>query len=323
MKVIIPVAGEGTRLRPHTYTTPKVLIPVAGKPMLGHVLDQLSGLGFSEVIFVVGHRGDQIKKYVSENYKFKTTFVEQKDTFGLGHAVYVGIIDTSEEILILLGDTIAELDWKGLIASDHNCLAVMEVDDPTSFGVVEADGDRITRLVEKPKEPPSNRAVVGVYYIKETSGFYKCLDEIVQRGITSHGEIQLTDAFGLFLKNGGDLRTFPITGWHDCGTVDTILETNRYLLDKYGEAVKREGSVIIGPSLIASTARVEGSIVGPHVSLGADSVVRNSIISDSIIAQGARIESAILKRALVGNRAVLTGRAASHNIGDSSIVGDF
>jgi glucose-1-phosphate thymidylyltransferase len=323
MKVIIPVAGEGTRLRPHTYTTPKVLLPVAGKPMLGHVLDQLVGLNFSQIVFVVGNRGDQIKKYVKENYKFKTSFVEQKDTFGLGHAVYKGTIDTSEDILIVLGDTIAEMDWKGMIGSDHNCLAVMEVDDPSAFGVVEVKDDRITKLVEKPKDPPSNLAVVGVYYIKDTEKFYSCLDEIVKRGITSHGEIQLTDAFDLFLKNGGDLRTFPISGWHDCGKQETILETNRYLLSKYGEAVKREGSVIIGPCLIASTARVEGSIIGPYVSLGSDAVVRNSIISDSIIAQGANVESAILKGSLVGSSAVIRGRAASHNVGDSSVVSDL
>jgi glucose-1-phosphate thymidylyltransferase len=322
MKVILPVAGEGTRLRPHTYTTPKVLIPVGGKPMLGHILDQLIGLNFSEVVFVVGYKGDQIEEYVKANYKFKATFVEQKDTFGLGHAVYVGMIDTSEDILVVLGDTIAELDWKGLAGSGQNCLAVMEVDDPSSFGVVEVDDERIVALVEKPKDPPSNLAVVGVYYISETKRFYKYLDEIVQRGITSHGEIQLTDAFDLFLKEGGDLRTFPITGWHDCGKVETIIETNRYLLEKKAKKVKKEGSVIIHPSLIASTARVEGSILGPYVSLGPDAVIRNSIISDSIIAQGAQIDSAILTKSLVGSGAVINGKAATHNIGDSSVVGD-
>lgn len=322
MKVVIPVAGEGTRLRPHTYTTPKVLLPVAGKPMLGHVLDQLAGLAISEVVFVVGYRGEQIKKYVQDNYKFKATFIEQKDTFGLGHAVYVGITDTSEDILIVLGDTIAELDWKGLVSSDHNCLGVMEVDDPSAFGVVEVKEDRITRLVEKPKDPPSNLAVVGVYFIKDAEKFRGCLEEIVKRGITSHGEIQLTDAFDLFIKNGGELHTFEIEGWHDCGKQETILETNRYLLSKHAEPVKREGSVIIPPCLIAQTARVEGSIVGPNVSLGAEATVRNSIISDAIIAQGALIEGAILRDSLVGRLAVVRGRASSHNVGDSSIISD-
>ncbi|MFH2057189.1 MAG: sugar phosphate nucleotidyltransferase [bacterium] len=323
MKVIIPVAGEGTRLRPHTYTTPKALVPVGGKPMLAHVLEQLSGLEFSEVIFIIGWHGDQIREWVGDNCKFKCSFVEQSGRFGLGFAIQLGLQACGDEpALVVLGDTIADLDWSGLVKSQRNTLAVSEVDNPQSFGVVEVEGDRIVRLVEKPKNPPSNLAIVGVYYIKEAARFLKCLDELVERGITSHGEIQLTDAFALFLESGGEVFTYPVQGWYDCGNKETLLATNRHLLDKYGEKVKREGAVIIPPVLIAPTARIEAAVIGPHVSLGPETIVRNAVISDSIICRGARIESAVLRASVVGRQAVVIGRAAPVNIGDAATIGD-
>ncbi|MCK4858426.1 MAG: NTP transferase domain-containing protein [candidate division Zixibacteria bacterium] len=307
MKVIIPVAGEGTRLRPHTYTMPKALLPVGGKPMLAHVLDQITALSFSEVVFIIGALGDQIKEYIEKNYNFKASFVEQKKYLGLGYAVYLGVIDTTEDVLVVLGDTITELDWQGLVGSDRNLLAIKEVDDARAFGVAEVEGDRIIRLVEKPEKPPSNLAVIGVYYIKDTAQFYECLDKIVKQGITTHGEIQLTDAFDLFLKEGGSLYTFPTTGWHDCGNVETILATNRHLLSKNQEAVKREGSIIVPPSLVDPSAQVERSIIGPYVSLGPETVVRNSIISDSIIFAGAHIDSAVVAGSLIGRDVIVRG----------------
>jgi glucose-1-phosphate thymidylyltransferase len=323
MKVIIPVAGEGTRLRPHTLTTPKALLPVGGKPMLAHVLDQLAGLEISEVIFIIGWLGDQIRDWVNDNCKFKSTFIEQSEHFGLGFAVQLGLHACGDEpALVVLGDTIADLDWSGLVKSDRNALAVKEVEDPRRFGVVEVEDDRIVRLVEKPKDPPSRLAIVGVYYVKDSTKFSKCLDQLVERGITSHGEIQLTDAFALFLEQGGELFTYPIDGWYDCGNKETLLASNRHLLDKYGEQVKREGAVIIPPVLIAPTAYIESSVIGPYVSLGAEATVRNAVISDSIIGQGARIESAVLTASVVGKQAVVCDHAAPVNIGDAAIIGE-
>lgn len=323
MKVIIPVAGEGTRLRPHTYTTPKALIPVGGKPMLAHVLDQLSGLDYSEVIFVIGWHGEAIADWVESNYKFRATFLEQSGRYGLGYAVQLGLRACGDEpALVVLGDTIADMDWAGMVKSERNLVAVSEVDDPRRFGVVEVDGDRIVRVVEKPKDPPSNLAIVGVYFIHDAAQCSKCLDELVERGITSHGEIQLTDAFALFIESGGELYTYPIKSWYDCGNKETLLASNRHLLDKYGEKVKREGAVIIPPVLIAPTARIEASVIGPYVSLGPETNVRNSVISDSIICQGARIESIVLTASVIGKQAVVVGRATPLNIGDASSVGE-
>ena len=216
MKIIIPVAGEGRRLRPHTYTTPKALLPVAGKPILGHIVDQILDLNASEVIFITGPLGDKIEKYIKDNYSFPSTFIEQSTLYGLGYAVHLGIVSDSEDLLVILGDTIVELDWRGLIATGRNTLVVREVADPRAFGVAETEGDRIVHLIEKPENPPTNLAVVGVYYM-EIAPVHECTAVVVNKRVTRHGEIQLTDAFELLLQKGSQLYTYPTLGWYDCG----------------------------------------------------------------------------------------------------------
>jgi glucose-1-phosphate thymidylyltransferase len=318
MKVIIPVAGEGTRLRPLTYTTPKALLPVAGKPILGHIIDQITDLDISELIFITGPQGLHIENYVREQYKLKTTCVEQTTLYGLGYAVHLGIVSTDEELLVILGDTVVELDWHGLIAKQRNALVVKEVPDPRAFGVVEVDGDRIVRLIEKPANPPSNLAVVGVYYICDTKRFNECTNEIINKGVTTHGEIQLTDAFDLFLKKGSSLYTFPTQAWYDCGRRETLLETNRFLLEKNSLGSPRQGSTVISPCYLPMDAQLESSTVGPYVSLGRNTIVRNSTIKNSIIFDNTRIESSNISDSLIGNKSLIRNVSGSFNLGDSS-----
>ncbi len=323
MKVVIPVAGEGRRLRPHTYSTPKCLLQVAGKPILGHIIDQILDLDFSEVIFVTGPNGHQIEQFVRSNYDFDARFIAQEKLYGLGYAVYLGIVSRSEDLLIVLGDTIVELDWQRMIAAGNNTLVVKEVADPRAFGVVETDGDRIVHLVEKPDEPPTNLAVVGVYYIKDTAKFFDCITEVIEKGITSHGEIQVTDAFDLLIKKGSTIHTFPTTGWYDCGRKETILSTNRFLLERQQASAQRGGSVIIPPSYIAPEAVIENSIVGPYASIGKNSIVRNSIVRDSIIADQTQIVSCTIERSLIGSDVVIHDAAGTYNLGDHSEIGEL
>lgn len=322
MKVVIPVAGEGRRLRPHTYSTPKCLLQVAGKPILGHIVDQILELDFSEIIFVTGPNGRQIEQFVRSNYSFNARFIAQEKLYGLGYAIYLGIVSRSEDLLIVLGDTIVELDWRGMIATGNNTLVVKEVADPRAFGVVETDGDRIIHLVEKPENPPTNLAVVGVYYIKDTTKFFDCITEVIEKGITTRGEIQVTDAFDLLIKKGSTIHTFPTTGWYDCGQKGTILSTNRFLLDRQSSGSYREGSVIITPSYIAPEAVIENSIVGPYASIGKNSVVRNSIVRDSIIADRTQIVSCAIEKSLIGNNVVMHDANGAYNLGDYSEVGE-
>ena len=320
MKVIIPIAGEGTRLRPHTFTTPKALLQIAGKPILGHIIDQIIDLDISEMIFVTGPQGHKVERFVRDTYTIKTTFVEQRTLYGLGYAIHLGIVSTEEDLLVILGDTIVEIDWKGMIATKRNCLAVKEVANPRAFGVVETEGDRIVRLVEKPQNPPTNLAVVGVYYIRDVKLFHQCTSEIIDRGITTHGEIQLTDAFDLLLKKGAALHTFPTLGWYDCGRKDNMLETNRFILDRQKANVERPGNTIVPPVFIAEDATISKSTIGPYVSIGKHCKIANSTISDSILADGVQADWSVIENSMIGNNAVLESVSGVFDLGDQSAV---
>ncbi len=320
MKVIIPVAGEGTRLRPHTFTTPKALLQIAGKPILGHIIDQIVDLDISELIFVTGPQGHKIERYVRDTYTIKSTFVEQRTLYGLGYAVHIGMVSNDEDTLIILGDTIVEIDWKKMIGTGRNCLAVKEVANPRAFGVVETEGDRIIRLVEKPQNPPTNLAVVGVYYIRDIKAFHQCTTEIIDRGIRTHGEIQLTDAFDLLLKKGSTLHTFPTLGWYDCGRKDTMLETNRFILDRRQSSAERTGCTIIPPVFIAEDAVITKSTIGPYVSIGNGCKISNATISDSILANGVQVEWSAIEKSLIGNHASLKSISGIFDLGDQSAV---
>lgn len=320
MKVIIPVAGEGTRLRPHTFTTPKALLQIAGKPILGHIIDQIIDLDISEIIFVTGPQGHKIERFVRDTYTIKTTFVEQRTLYGLGYAIHLGIVSTDEDLLIILGDTIVEIDWKGMVGTKRNCLAVKEVPNPRAFGVVETEGDRIVRLVEKPQNPPTNLAVVGVYYIRDVKLFHQCTTEIIERGITTHGEIQLTDAFDLLLKKGSSLHTFPTLGWYDCGRKENMLETNRFILDRQKSAIERPGNTIVPPVFVAEDVALTNSTIGPYVSIGKGCRVSNATIRDSILADGVSVEWSVIEDSLIGNNASIKSASGSFNLGDLSSV---
>ena len=322
MKIIIPVAGIGTRLRPHTHTEPKALLYVAGKPLLGHILDSLKGLDFSEIIFIVGFLGDKIIEFVEEHYDFKVRFVSQEEILGLGYAISLAFGDKeTEDLLILLGDTIIEADLAGFIGQRKNLLGVKPVDDPSRFGVAEVDGNKILKLWEKPEKPPSDLALVGLYYIKDTQIFKDCLNEIISTDIKTKGEYQVTDAFQLMLEKGVEMYTYKIEGWYDCGKSETLLQTNRHLLEGCDECgTPIEGSVIIPPVFIDKTAQIEKSIIGPYASVAAQTSISNSIISNSIISFGAVVNHGLLEDSLVGNHAIVKGNFFKLNVGDSSEI---
>ncbi len=322
---VIPVAGVGSRLRPHTHTVPKALINVAGKPMLAHILDELDRLGILEVALVVGHMGDRIRHFVDRSYKqFRVRYVEQPDRRGLGHAVHLTRGDEAgRPLLIVLGDTIFRADFGGVIASPSTLLGVKEVDDPRRFGIVEVDGDgRVMRLVEKPEHPTSNLALVGIYYVADGDLLYDCLDEMIRRDLRTRGEYQLTDALQIMLERGERMGVFHVEGWYDCGQPETLLATNRALLDMQGgEGSLSNGiGIILPPVAIDPSATVLGSIIGPHVSVAAGAVVRNSIVRNAIINESAIVEDVLLDASVIGDHAVVRGAFKKLNVGDSSEV---
>ncbi len=323
MKAIIPVAGIGTRLRPHTHTAPKGLLHVAGKPILGHILDALKHVRIDEVTFIIGFMGEQIVDYVKKNYKFKSEFIEQKELKGLGYAIWLANqeIKGNKPILIVLGDTIFETDLSPVLKGKFDALGTKRVEDPRRFGIVEMRRGFARRLVEKPDKPTSNQAVVGVYYIKSTETFRESLEEMITKGIMTKEEYQLTDALQLMIDKGVKFKTFEIKSWCDCGRPETLLETNRHLLSKVKSIRKLTGSVIIPPVFVAKTAKVKNSILGPYVSIAHKAVIENSIIRDSIISERAEVSNSRLQSSLIGNSAQVNGVYHQLNVGDSSEVG--
>ena len=322
-KVIIPVAGIGTRLRPHTHTAPKGLLHVAGKPILGHILDALKQVKIDEAIFIVGFMGEQIVEYVKKNYKFKSKFIQQKELKGLGYAVWLANpeIKDNEPVLIVLGDTIFETDLSPVLKGKFDALGTKEVEDPRRFGIVEMERGFVKKLVEKPDKPTSNQAVVGVYYIKSTETFKQSLEEMIKKRIMTKNEYQLTDALQLMIDKGVKFKTFEITGWYDCGKPETLLETNRHLLSRIKSARKLKDSVVIPPVFVSKTATVINSILGPYVSVADKAVIRDSIIKDSIISERAEVNNSRLQSSLIGNNAMVHGVFHQLNVGDSSEIG--
>ena len=325
MKVIIPVAGIGRRLRPHTLTAPKVLLHVAGKPILGHILDRLKKLKISEVIFIIGFLGEKIADYVRKNYKFKTRFVYQKELKGLGFALHLVSpkIKKDEPILIILGDTIMEANLAPILKRKHNSLGTKRVDDPKRFGVVEKEKGLVKRLVEKPEHHTSAQAIVGVYYITDTSLLKECLKETVSKSIKTKGEYQLTDALQLMIKRGAKFSTFNVEEWYDCGNPETLLETNQRLLSKMKITRKIPGSVLIPPVYVSSTAKVINSVVGPFVSVADDAVIRNSVIKNSIVGEEAEVSFSLLESSLIGIATEVSGTFQKLNVADSSVMGFY
>ena len=327
MNAIIPVAGRGTRLRPHTHSQPKVLMNVAGKPILAYILDDLVSLGVEEITFVVGHLAEQVEEFVRERYGFKAHFVYQEEALGNGHAIYLAREHLTGPTLIVFGDTIVEADLRAAADLPHSAIGVHRVDDPRAFGVVEVDADGFVRhLWEKPEAPPEgladipDLAVVGVYMIREPRPFRSALEEMVARRQTSRGEYWLADALQILVDGGARLGTFPVRHWYDCGTPEALLRANHALLEHAPGPRAIGGTAVIPPSSIAASAVVEGCVIGPYVTIAEGAYVVNSVLRESIVNAHARVERVVLEHSIIGERATVQGRQVRINIGDSSEI---
>jgi glucose-1-phosphate thymidylyltransferase len=320
---IIPAGGMGSRLKPHTHTTPKPLLSVGGKPILAHILDEVVSLGVKRIVLVVGYRGDQIVDFARGRYPDCDVLeVRQEKPEGIGHAVNLAKEHAvGRPVLIVFGDTVFECDLGPIAALDvDGAIGVRQVDDPSRFGVVELDGDRIINVVEKPDHFVSDQAMVGVNLIRDSDLLFSCLNEIITQNKRTRCEFQITDAFALMVERGAHLHAFPVENWFDCGVTESLLETNRHLLGRLGPAKARDGVILIPPVYIAESACVENSVVGPHVSVGEHARITNSVINDSIIGAGAQVAGCYLHKSLIGDNAVVETGARQLNVGDSSEV---
>ncbi len=314
-------------MRPHTYTQPKALIPLAGKTILSIIIDQLAEAGVREFILVLGYLGDKIKDYANEHYPdLDIRFVYQDERKGLGHAVHLcRDLVGKEEVLIVLGDTICEYNVPELLSSPQSILCIKKVDDPRGFGVAETDEEgKVTRLIEKPQIPKTNNALVGVYKIVDSLMLFTCLEESIQAIGEDHVEQGLTSALDCMVGRGHHFTTLKVSNWFDCGKKESLLESNATLLKKWGGTVSTEhhfeNTILVPPVSIAPGCEIRNSIVGPNVTIGEKAIINYSIIKDSIIGSYSKLYDVVLHDSLIGCDSEIKGETRTLNIGDNTEI---
>ena len=328
MKLILPVAGFGKRMRPHTWSRPKVLIDVAGKPMLGHVLDQFVDIGIDEVIYITGWLGEQIKPYVEAQYpQFGAQFVVQEELVGQSHAIWLAREHVSGPCFIVFADTISRIDLHAMARTGADgVLGVWQVDDPRRFGVAFTRPDgTVERCVEKPASDEHKLAIMGVYFVREGRDLIAAIEEQMVRKHTLKGEFFLADAFNLMLERGARFTTETMTVWQDCGVPSFHLATNRWLLvhgsdNSRTTCARRINSTIIPPVFVADDCTIEDSVVGPYAVVERGCRVVDSHLKDTILMAGSLVEGSQLHDSLVGERVEVKGYTGSLNVGDDSQV---
>lgn len=327
MKVIIPLAGKGTRLRPHTFTTPKPLLRVGGKPVMSYIMDDLQELGVREAVFITGHLKEDIEAYVRREYPgFTSHFVEQPVQDGTAGAIALAKPYLDSDVLIIFVDTLFDADLslvKRLPADLAGVIWAKEVEDYQRFGVVVTDEERnMKRIVEKPSDPISKLANIGLYYIRDWKLLNEAVDAVMHGPKGKTGEYYLTDAFQYMIDRGAKIRVEEVEGWYDCGQANTLLETNQHLLEN-GRARKPDGGRNVRvhePVRIAEGVTLENCELGPNVTVETGTTIRNSKVRDSIVGEEATIEDSELHGSLVGDHAIVKHARGSVNVSDYSEV---
>ena len=324
MKVIIPLAGKGTRLRPHTHVTPKPMLKVAGKPVMDYVMEDVARLGnVDQVVYITGHLKEKVEAHARTAFGIPGVFIEQQVQDGTAGAVALARPHVDAPVLIIFVDTIFDADLSVINSTDADGIIwTKEVEDYQRFGVVVTDAEGyMTRIVEKPKEPISKRANIGLYYIRNWELLYEGIDHVLSRP-ANQGEFYLTDAFQYMIERGARIKVIDVQGWYDAGKLDTLLETNRAMLEK-GRARVPAGidlSQVVHPVYIEDGVTITGSVVGPNVSIGKGSVIDHAHLRDTIVGDKARIARCTLRNSLVGNEVLLAGGRGEVTVGDHSEV---
>jgi glucose-1-phosphate thymidylyltransferase len=325
MKVIIPLAGKGTRLRPHTHVTPKPMLRIAGKPVIDYVMEDLQRLGgVEQVIYITGHLKEKVEEYARGKYAFDSVFIEQKVQDGTAGAVALARPYVDQPVLIVFVDTIFDADLSVINTTDADGIIwTKEVEDYQRFGVVVTDADgNMTKIVEKPSTPVSKRANIGLYYIRNWKLLYEGIEQVL-RAPKNKGEYYLTDAFQYMIDHGAKIRVIDVEGWYDAGKLETLLETNRTILERRGMARHPKAGadvVFVEPVYVADGVTLRHATIGPNVSIGAGTVVDGSTLRDTIVGEQARVVGSTLRDSLIGDSAVVEGFAGQATVGDHSEV---
>ncbi|GHA65800.1 sugar phosphate nucleotidyltransferase [Pontibacter akesuensis] len=329
MKVVIPLAGVGTKLRPHTHTQPKSLVPVADNTILGHIIEKLLEAGITDFVFIIGYLGEKVEQYVRRKYpQVNAQFVVQEPREGLGHALWIArhTFENEPDLLIMLGDAIVDVDLQPILAAPYSVLGVKKVAKPSLFGVTEMGQDEfVTKVIEKPKIPKSNFALVGLYKIMQPQKLIASLEHLITEDLRTQGEYHLTDALMHMIRNGEKMVPWSVDHWFDCGRKETLLQANATLLARpkfrdrdYSKLCP--GCIIIPPVSIGENCSISNSIIGPNVAIGDNTSVGNCILSNSIIGSYSELRYAVMQDSIIGSDATFRGFSHSLNIGDSTEI---
>jgi glucose-1-phosphate thymidylyltransferase len=327
VKVVIPLAGKGTRLRPHTHVTPKPLLRVGDKPVMSYILDDLRELGVNEAVIITGHLKERVEEYMTEEYPdFHAVYVEQKEQRGTADALILAEPHVQEEMLIIFVDTLFDADLslvKRLPEDVAGVIWAKEVEDYQRFGVVVTDEDGfMQKIIEKPKEPISKLANIGLYYIRDWKLLFEGVHHVLESPPGPSGEYYLTDAFQYMVDQGAKILTVPIEGWYDAGKPETLLETNLHVLSTTrGKAPpQKEGVTVHEPVHVAEGVTLEDAEIGPNVTISAGTTVRGSKLRDVIVGESSTVEGSDLHDSLVGHNTVVRGVRGKVDVGDHSVV---
>ena len=332
MKLIIPMAGRGTRLRPHTHTTPKPLLPVAGTMIVERIVETFARTldrTIDEIVFILGDFGDDVKKQLtamSERHDAKAHFARQNEALGTAHAVQCAEAYLEGEVIIVFADTIFDTSETVSVEDADSVIWLKEVEDPSRFGVAVMEGDEITEFVEKPSEPISNKAIIGVYYFKEGRELKEEIQYLLDNQITGHGdEYQLTDALDRLLQKGNTFKSATVEEWLDCGTLPAWLDTSGVIVEKEFDEVddsRFENTKIVPPVYIGENVTLKNCVVGPYASIDDNSVLTDTVVEHSIVLEHAHVANSNLKRATIGNHVEAHKLNGAVHLGDHSKVLD-
>jgi glucose-1-phosphate thymidylyltransferase len=330
VKVIIPLAGKGTRLRPHTYVHPKPLLHVGGRPVMSYILDDLKKLGVEEIVFITGYLKEKIEDYIRTEYpNFRARFVEQAVQDGTAGAVKLAEPYIDDECLIIFVDTLFDADLtlvERLAPGVAGVIWAKEVEDYQRFGVIVRDeAGYMKRIVEKPQDAISKLANIGLYFIRDWKLLFEGIDATVRGPKGKTGEYYLTDAFQYMIDRGAKIHVEEVAGWYDCGQPETLIETNRYLLEN-GRAIKPQGGRGVrtkAPVRIEEGVTLENVELGPNVTVEAGSVVRNTKLRDTLVGRNSEIEGSKLHGSLIGADVKVRNVTGAISVTDhSELLGD-
>ncbi len=325
MKVVIPLAGLGKRMRPHTHSKAKPMVRLAGRPILGHLLDWVANdttSNIDEVILIVSPHQTDVEPYARTATKHPLRIVVQEEPRGQADAIARVAPFVDQPVLIVFSDTLADVTFDHLTDVDGDGLIyVKEIDDPSRMGIIVVDDGQIVDMIEKPSVPISKLATIGMYYFKDHVGLFSAIDRVLAAPPKLQGEYFLADAIKLMIEDGKLLRPYIATAWEDSGTPEATLHAHRFLLERAGsQALPRDGVAFIPPVFVADDADVIDSVIGPYVTIESGCRVERSVLTDCILAEDVSIKNQVLERALLGPRASLAGTPLSANLGDDSTI---